>query len=112
MNTPHRRHTSLLLTSLLFLLVPQPSLAQVGPDGLSESEVLKLTVGKTAEDVRSALGEPPHVVKGKNGIEHWFYPSIVRMGKGTKRFGATEVVLSSGQVNHLMNHANMPPIKP
>jgi len=111
MNTPRRSGSSLLLTSLFFLMVPQPALAEVGPDGLSESEVLKLVVGKTADDVRGALGEPPHVVKGKNGIEHWFYPSIVRIGKGAQRFGATEVVLSSGQVNHLMNHARMPPMK-
>lgn len=110
MNTAFRRCSSALL-SLLLLTAPLVARAEVGPEGLSESEILKLVVGKTAADVRGALGEPERVVKGGEGIEHWFYPSIVRIGRGTQRFGATEVVMSSGQVNHLMNHMRMPPAK-
>jgi len=97
---------ALLAAGALFSSLP--AFAAEGDAGLSEGELIALVVGKTAEDVRGALGEPQQIRKGREGVEHWFYESLVRIGRGEARFGATEVVISSGQVNHLMNHAHMP----
>ncbi len=111
MNNKLRRFSGVMLAALLSLTTPQIATAAVGPEGFSEAEVLKLVVGKTADDVKAALGEPQRVVQGKDGIEHWYYEAIVRIGSSMQRFGATEVVLTSGQVNHLMNHMRMPTAK-
>jgi outer membrane protein assembly factor BamE (lipoprotein component of BamABCDE complex) len=102
------RHQAMALLAGLLLSVSALTVTAGTDAGISESELISLVVGKTADDVRGALGEPQQIRKGRDGVEHWFYESLVRIGKGEQRFGATEVVISSGQVNHLMNHARMP----
>jgi outer membrane protein assembly factor BamE (lipoprotein component of BamABCDE complex) len=85
----------------------QSALADPGKT-YSEQDFLKLVVGKSADEVRGALGDPQEIVPGKNDAEHWYYQGLVEIGKSGKRFAKTEVVMTGGRVNHLMNHGSMP----
>ncbi|MCG8380574.1 MAG: hypothetical protein MI865_14010, partial [Proteobacteria bacterium] len=68
----------------------------------TESDFLKIVLGKTKDEVRKVLGEPIDIATKKN-MTFWLYKSIVQQGKSEKCFKYTQLAIINGIVQNVGN---------
>lgn len=93
---------------LLFCLLVSGLAFAAQPGPYEELKFLETFAGKSAEFVKTELGEPASVVKRENEggtVEFWVYQDKVRQGTSDKVYRFTQIGIANGFVETL-GHTN------
>ncbi|MCX4192266.1 hypothetical protein [Methylophaga sp. OBS1] len=97
-----------IFSVLLFCLSLSAAAIAAEPGAYEELKFLETFAGKSAEFVKTELGEPASVVKRENEggtVEFWIYQDKVRQGTSEKVYRFTQIGFANGFVETL-GHTN------